>query len=132
MASPEVEAHTKQHQADLRKWANGNPAAEAGTELLIRAFDGRFATPVYPWIIDGEYTPAIDFEAIEGNLEGLAVEVRRFLLLVASIGRGGVQVDLGDVVPGLDRALLELVFAAMEHLRKSRPDLKFLPDEAAQ
>ncbi|MHA7146466.1 hypothetical protein ACX80U_17295 [Arthrobacter sp. TmT3-37] len=125
MASPEVEAHTEQHQDDLRKWSSGNPAAEAGTELLIRAFGGRFATPNYPWIIDGEYTPAIDFEAIEGNLQGLYSEERRFLLLIASVGQGGARIDLSEIIPGLDQGLLSLVLAAMAHLGKSHTHSAF-------
>ncbi|MEG9250343.1 hypothetical protein V6S67_19815 [Arthrobacter sp. Soc17.1.1.1] len=116
MVSPEVEAHTEQHHADLRFWAYGDRAREAATELLIRAFSGQFATPAYPWIVDGEYKPAVDFEAIEGNLQGLLKKERRLLVLAASIGRGGVRIDLGDVIPGLDRTLLDLVLAAVAHL----------------
>ncbi|WP_422391854.1 hypothetical protein [Arthrobacter sp. N1] len=52
---------------------------------------------------------------IEDNLEGLSGGERRFMLLVASLGDGGVLVDLGDIIPGLDGGVLALVLAAIAH-----------------
>jgi hypothetical protein len=115
MTSPEVQALTNEHHCGLRSWAKGIYTVEAATELLIRAFGGRFARPGEPWIGMGSRWPYVDFEAIEENLEGLSGGERRFLLLVASLGDGGALVDLGDLIPGLDRDLLDLVLAAIAH-----------------
>lgn len=38
------------HAEDLRRWAKGTYTTEAATELLLRAFNGRFAEPGNPWI----------------------------------------------------------------------------------
>ena len=35
----------------LREWARGSLPMGAGVELLLRAFDGRFAHPSRPWIV---------------------------------------------------------------------------------
>jgi hypothetical protein len=87
---------------------------EAATEMLIRAFGGRFAGPGQPWIRVEDGRPWIDFEAIPDLASRLSAEERRFLLLVASL-RGGVQVCLSGVVSGLDRDNLELFLAAAAH-----------------
>ncbi|RJT76893.1 hypothetical protein D6T63_15585 [Arthrobacter cheniae] len=113
--SPEVQALTNEHHCGLRSWAKGTYTTEAATELLIRAHEGRFARPGQPWIGMGSRWPYVDFEAIEENLGGLSGGERRFLLLVASLGDGGALVDLGDVIPGLDRDVLALVLAAIAH-----------------
>ena len=57
----------------------------------------------------------VDFEAIEENLGGLSGGERRFMLLVASLGDGGALVNFGDIIPGLDRDVLDLVLAAIAH-----------------
>ncbi|VII98682.1 hypothetical protein [Arthrobacter sp. DR-2P] len=44
-----------------------------------------------------------------------------FLMIAASLG-GDEQVALSDVVPGLDRALLDLVLAALAHAAGSHQD----------
>jgi len=38
------------HADDLRAWARGMYTTEAATELLLRAFGGKFAAPGNPWI----------------------------------------------------------------------------------
>lgn len=98
----------------LRSWAKGMYALEAATELLIRAFGGRFASPGYPWVLVEEGRPWIDFEAIADNVGALSGGERSMLLLIASLG-GGERVDLSDNLPGLDRNNLELVLAAVAH-----------------
>lgn len=99
----------------LREWAKGSLTSEAGTELLLRAFGGRFATSGSPWIVteDPDH-PWIDFEAIPDLIGGASGGERRFLLIAASIG-GGTSVVLSDVLPGLDRTVMDLVLAAAAH-----------------
>ena len=114
-SNPEVQALTNEHHCGLRSWAKGTYTTEAATELLIRAYEGRFARPGQPWIGMGSRWPYVDFEAIEENLEGLSGGERRFMLLVASLGDGGALVNFGDIIPGLDRDVLDLVLAAIAH-----------------
>lgn len=98
----------------LRSWAKGMYTLEAATELLIRAFGGKFASAGEPWIQVEDGQPWIDFAAILDHLEAFPGGERRMLLLIASLG-GGTPVDLSDVLPGLDRHNLELVLAAVSH-----------------
>lgn len=99
----------------LREWAKGSLTSEAGTELLLRAFGGRFAAPGSPWILtDDPDRPWIDFDSIPDLIGGVSGGERRFLLIAASIG-GGTSVVLSDVLPGLDRTVMELVLAAAAH-----------------
>ncbi|MBT2538799.1 hypothetical protein [Arthrobacter sp. ISL-69] len=124
------------HADDLRAWAKGSYNLEAATELLIRAFGGRFAAKGNPWIHTSA-TPAgphqvqawIDFEAIPEQAGMLSGGERRFLLLAASLAEN-VQVVLGDVVPGLDRGNLALVLAAIAHAGGSHEhsDIRTDPD----
>lgn len=113
--TPDASDTTNEHHEGLRAWAKGVHTTEAATELLIRAFRGRFAQPGNRWIETDNSQPWVDFEAIEDNLGGLSGGERRFLLLAASLGDGGVDVQLGDVIPGLDRDVLALVLAAIAH-----------------
>lgn len=103
------------HFESLRAWAKGSYPQEAATELLIRAFNGRFASPGQAWIgIRDHGEPWIDFEAIPSHIGALSGGEQRFLLLVASLS-GDALITLGDVVPGLDRDLVKLVLAAVAH-----------------
>lgn len=109
------------HADDLRAWAKGSYATEAATELLLRAFGGRYAAPGNPWVHAKTTTPEgytegpwIDFESIPEEVGVLSGGERRFLLLAASLAEN-VPVVLGDVVPGLDRGNLDLVLAAIAH-----------------
>lgn len=99
----------------LRAWAKGTYPEEAATELLIRAFGGRFAGTGWGWMQTNEAgAPWIDFESIPSHIGALSGGERRFLLLVASLA-GAVPVTLGDVLSGLDRDLVNLVLAAVAH-----------------
>lgn len=99
----------------LREWAKGSLTAEAGTELLLRAFGGRFAAPDSPWINSEDPDhPWIDFDSIPELIGGVSGGERRFLLIAASIG-GATPVELSDVLPGLDRTVMDLVLAAAAH-----------------
>lgn len=104
------------HHNQLRAWAHGVYTTEAGTELLIRAFDGRFAAPGQPWIYGvDEGEPHIRFREIPDYIGGLSGGEHRFMLLAASLGDGNIEVDLGDILPGLDYQLQDLALEAMRH-----------------
>ena len=108
----------------LRSWAKGMYPLEAGTELLIRAFGGRFASTGQPWIHVEDGRPWVDFEAIPEHLGGLSGGERSMLTIIASIG-GGAPVDLSDTLPGLDRANRSLVLAAVSHAGGSHEHSSF-------
>lgn len=105
------------HEEELRTWAKGSYPLVAATELLLRAFNGVFAKPGNPWIIqeEGYANVWINFEAIPENLGGTSGGERRVLMLAASLADVGVEVNLGDYLPGLDRKILDLVLAAVAH-----------------
>lgn len=106
----------------LRDWAKGSLNCEAATELLLRAFSGRYAGPGWPWMhTDEQGRSWIEFEAIPEHIGGLSGGEKRLLRIVASLG-GEEPVALSDVVPGLDRALLDLVLAALAHAAGSHQD----------
>lgn len=109
-----IEQETTHHD-QLRAWARGIYTTEAGTELLIRAFGGRFAAPGKPWIHGSDDAPYIEFSEIPDFIGGLSGGEHRFLLLAASVGDGHIEVDLGDIMPGLDFALQDLVLEALRH-----------------
>lgn len=99
---------------DLRSWARGNYALEAATELLIRAFNGRFAGVDYPWIVvDQDKFYQVDFAVITQNIDAYSGGERRLLTVAASLGGGG-PVDLYDAVE-MDRESLSLFLAAIAH-----------------
>lgn len=105
------------HEEELRAWAKGSYPLVAATELLLRAFNGRFAKPGNPWLIKEEDhgNVWINFEAIPENLGGTSGGEGRLLMIAASLADVGVEVNLGDVLPGLDRKILDLVLAAAAH-----------------
>jgi hypothetical protein len=101
--------------AGLRRWAEGSYAYEAAVELLIRAFNGRFARPGWPWIADtsGELS-WLDAAQIAPDTTGaLSGGERRLLAVVAALA-GEQPADISEVA-GLDRDLLDLVLAAIAH-----------------
>lgn len=107
---------TEIHEA-LRRWAKGIYPLEAGVELLIRAFDGRFANPAHPWVQQGD-DPGwwwIDVgQMTEDNYGALSGGETRLLLIAASL-LDGPPVDLSRNLAGLDREHAELVLAAISH-----------------
>ncbi|MFP5368375.1 MAG: hypothetical protein ACLGIS_16355 [Actinomycetes bacterium] len=124
------------HADDLRAWARGMYTTEAATELLIRGFGGKFATPGNPWVHTstepqgpGQVSAWIDFASIPEEAGMLSGGERRFLMLAASLAED-VPVVLGDVVPGLDRENLDLVLAAIAHAGGSHQhsDIRFNED----
>lgn len=125
------------HEDDLRAWAKGSYTVEAGTELLLRAFGGRYAAVGNPWVHAAGKSPEgyvesawIDFEALGEHADNGAYSggERRFLLLAASLAEK-VPVVLSDVLPGLDRANLDLVLAAMAHAGGSHQHSDIRVDE---
>lgn len=109
------------HTDDLRAWARGMYPTEAATELLLKAFGGKFAAPGNPWVHTstepegpGQVRAWIDFAAIPEEVGPLSGGERRFLMLAASLAED-VPVVLGDLVSGLDRENLDLVLAAIAH-----------------
>jgi hypothetical protein len=113
--------------AQLRAWAKGSYSLEAGVELLLRAFDGRFVQSGYAWIKQDSDTSWVDFAAIPGNLSGLSGGERRFLLLVASL-TVGERIDLADCLGGLDHKTLALVLAGVAHVAGSHEQTESLPE----
>ena len=107
---------------DLRGWAKGSYTLEAATELLLRAFGGRYAAEDMPWVYARDTSAEgyskgawINFEALgEANYGPYSAGERRFLLLVASLAED-VPVVLSEIIPGLDRVNLDLVLAAIAH-----------------
>lgn len=111
---PDISPVTNLHHAALRRTAKGQYDIEAATELLIRAFNGRFAASGKPWVEAGSSGPYIDFEAIPEHTGGLSGGEYRFLMIAASIG-GGAMIRLSDTISGIDRAVVDLVLAAIAH-----------------
>src|SRR6478609_8065063 len=95
----------------LRGWAQGSYAGEAGVELLIRSFGGRFAQRGCPWIRScprpGWFW--VDPEAIADHAGGLSGGERRVLAVVAALVDARPVDDLGDIMAGVDRRHLALI-----------------------
>ena len=110
MTTPRDQAHEQ-----LRAWAGGHYPLEAATELLIRAFDGRFAEPGWPWIHPTVHGHWIDLSTIGEQIAGLSGGEQRLLRIAASIGSTDATVNLSDCLTGLDRPRLQVVLAAIAH-----------------
>ncbi len=115
---------------ELRQWARGSYGLEAATELLLRAFGGRFAAPVWPWMKQDGGRPWVDFAAILEHSGALSGGERRVLLIAASLAEE-TPVVLGDLLAGLDRRHLELVVAAVSHAAGAHEQVEFLPSRNA-
>jgi hypothetical protein len=111
--------------AALRAWAKGLFTAEAAVELLIghRSWLYRedfleIAVEFGQGIASGAVMAAVDFEAAARALEAGALPCSggegRVLRIAASIA-GGVPVDLGEAVTGLDENNAVLAAAAVLH-----------------
>ena len=103
--------------ADLRSWAAGSFPLGAAVELLIRAFDGRFASARARWIVQDNPGASfwLDPDAITPNSGVYSGGERRVLAIVQALATDGMWLDLGDILTGIDRRNLELVLAAMGH-----------------
>lgn len=130
--------HTTRHAdtaSDLRIWAGGIYGLQAGVELLLRAYGGRFAQPGYGWIQWSEENQRIEdpgnwyLETDELTNNGaLSGGEQRLLNIVASLCDVH-PMDLSDVA-GLDRAILSLVLAAVAHAGGSHEQSELVWDAA--
>lgn len=110
----------------LRHWAKGNYTLEAATELVLRAFDGRFARRGWPWVKSEDGFLWIDFADIPGKMGVMSSGEARILMLAASLAEDE-PIPLGDLVTGLDRENMALVLAAVSHASGSQEHRTF-PD----
>jgi len=102
----------------LRAWARGSLPLSAAVELLVHAFDGRFAAASQPWIrVEPTGAVWLDDQFLAAGLGALSGGERRVLTVVAALAdsTGTRRIDLTDVVTGLDRDNLDLVLAALDH-----------------
>lgn len=101
---------------ELRARVRGAYTLEAGTEMLIRAFGGRFAEPGNPWIDEDPMSGKtwIDFGEIPAHIGVLSGGEQRFLMLATSVA-ADVPVGVGEILDGLDRPLTEIALAAFAH-----------------
>ncbi len=118
----------------LRAWAKGSLLLEASIELLIRAFDGRFARASQPWIrVEPNGATWLDDQFLASALGGLAGGERRVLSIVVALAdtTGAHRVDLADVVAGIDRDNLDLVLSALAHAGGSHQHSRLTPTNDA-
>ncbi|MFM9431969.1 hypothetical protein [Arthrobacter sp. MP_2.3] len=115
---------------ELRSRVRGSYTLEAGTEMLIRAFGGRFAAPGNPWVEEDPMTGKawIDFGAIPATIGALSCGEQRILMLAASVA-ADVPVGLGEILDGLDRPLVDLALAAFAHVSGSHWDSEVRPSD---
>jgi len=111
--------------AALRAWAKGLFTGEAAVELLIghgswlyREDFLEIAVEFGQGITDGAVMAAVDWEAAVAALDAGRLPCSggegRILRLAASIG-GGVAVDLGSALPGLDERNIAAAARAVLH-----------------
>lgn len=98
----------------LRSWARGTLSDEAGVELLIRGFGGRFAKRTQPWIRISGDTAGVDWAMVPDYVGGLSGGERRYLMLAASLA-GGVEVSLDATFSSLDIQDQDQVLSALRH-----------------
>lgn len=111
----------------LRTWASGVLPQESGVEMLIRA---GFAGRQRPWVkTDRSGAMWVDFDAIEPNIGTMSGGERRYLMIAASLGSSDVQVNLSDVMCGMDARYQRLVFAALVHAGGRERAARLWPDE---
>lgn len=99
--------------ADLRRWACGLYPLEAGVELLIRAFDGRFAGAGWPWIVEARNRWYVDGEVLAQECGALSGGEQRVLRFAAGL-LDGPPVDLTSL-SGIDHERQDLILAALRH-----------------
>lgn len=103
----------------VRAWAKGLYSTEAGAELLIR--HGKTIHEGAPWIVeqdklsnDRPRMATIDVDALLEHSGAWSGGEQRIVRIAASL-LGGPPVDLSEEIPGIDRANLVLVLAAIAH-----------------
>lgn len=118
----------------LRAWAKGSPPLEASVELLIRAFDGRFARASQPWIrVEPDEATWLDDQFLASSLGGLSGGERRVLSILVALANttGDHHLDRADIVAGIDRDNLDLVLSALAHAGGSHQHSRLTPTNDA-
>lgn len=97
---------------EVRAWSVGMYALEAGAELLIRT-----GLLIGPWLVRDTDSERwwIDADRITDDTIARYSGGERRVLKIAGSLLGGGAVSLADELPGLDRAHLALVLAAVAH-----------------
>lgn len=115
----------------LRAWAAGSHPLVAAVELLVGAFDGRFAQPGQPWIrIEANGYVWLDDEVLHASLGPLSSGERRVLDVVCALAEPSRTLHLADALVGLDRRHLDLVLAACAHASGSHEHAELGTDPA--
>ena len=108
----------------LRRWARGAYAEEAAVELLVRAFDGRYASIGYRWVRECD-RPGwfwLDGERLT-NATTVPSSARAVLAVAGALVSGAPLTELDSLLAGLDRPNLELVLAALAHAAGSHEQI---------
>ncbi|EYR62469.1 hypothetical protein N866_08290 [Actinotalea ferrariae CF5-4] len=112
----------------LRDWARGSLPVGAGVELLLRAFEGRFAGPSCRWVTsEPDGRTWVDVDALHAGAGVLSGGESRVLAMAAAL-IAETPVDVVDIVTGLDRPNLHLVLAALAHARGSHEHTDVVAD----
>jgi len=121
----------------VRAWAKGSCPLEAGVELLIA--HGRAIDDGAPWLIalnDKEPGTSgrpsqvmVDVDELVGGTGAWSGGEQRIVAVAASLLSPERPVNLNDALPGLDRAGLELVLAALAHASGSHEHSGVVTDE---
>lgn len=116
--------------AGLRAWARGASDQEAGVELLIRSFGGRFSRRGCPWIKECEARGWfwVDVAQLVDHATAFSGVEQRVLTVVAALIDGRPVPDLAGVMAGLDRTELQLVLAALTHAAGEQVEISFEGD----
>lgn len=122
MASDDIEHY--------RAWAKGSYGLEAAVVLLARVRGGRFLTGGWPWLREDDGTRWIDFAAAARPDVPLSGGEGRLLRLAASFA-GEAEVNLEDVLSGLDRAVVDVVLAAVAHTAGTHQHTEFLAERGS-
>jgi hypothetical protein len=108
-----------EHHEKLREWAKlAGFHRQAGVELLIRGYGGRFAEPGQIWI-----TPSsngglkVDVDELRSGLQELPHDKQRYLYITHTLISPWSEDDIDFLeLPRLDRPELDLVLAALTYI----------------
>jgi hypothetical protein len=121
-------ASSEDVQEGLRLRGRGRYGTRAAAELLIRAFDGRFASADWRWIVQEPMVGSgRTASAIADRYGLLSSGERRLLDVVASLA-GESCIDLSEVA-GLGRREVQLALAAISHAAGSHQHGDVIVDE---
>ncbi|MBN9608862.1 MAG: hypothetical protein BGO26_12305 [Actinobacteria bacterium 69-20] len=111
-----IDSATRSVPADLRAWAKGIYPTEAAVQLLLQAFDGRFARPGWPWIkTTASGNHYLDAARLSDDHIGVLSGGERRVLAITRSLLGEQPVDLADALAGLDRPTSRIVLDALMH-----------------